>query len=980
MNTQPLYDVLEATGYLVNGAPAPNVTMGHHNRHAPRRRNFTPDATWQWPRRQPSRPSLSVYFKYEPRSPSHDTVAQWRQEIWNEGTVPLLWVISPDKVDLYNGFARPRGSGDAEANKLQTFKRTTSDLAVLDGAAGRLAMETDRFWQHQMARKVNRRTSVDRLLLRDIARLEKDLSSDGMLELDAQGLIGRSIFAQYLVDREIVTKTFLTKLARRAKLSEVLRDQAMAERLFDWLREVFNGDMFTDSGTSAKAAHLNRVANFLDAVDPDTRQTTLFPYRFDIIPVELISSIYEQFVRSEEPTTQNTSPQDVHYTRLSLVSMVLDEVMDECSGDETVLDLTCGSGVFLVEALRRLVYKRAGDQELTRELIRETLYSQVFGSDRSEAAIQVAAFSLYLTALELDPRPELPDELAFEPLIGRTLVRDNVWDEESNLSRLTNGRKFDLIVGNPPWSYPGKDFSEWRKRTGAGGSRGTSLDFVDRALDYASDSTRFGLVLGVPHVFGRTSQTRRTLQNLLKKLAPVTLVNLSNQRSWLFQKARMPGMVLFARHRRNKPPVVTTVQVPWSPCGEKSHTFNIAASDITTLPVWDWEQEPRFLKGAFLGTHRDLTLLDNLWKSNRELKGQLGKIGTKFRTGLTLGDRSQDAGAMRGLPSLRSIPMAPFSLLPDLVPFDHDRAQWPRDRKIFRAPILIVREFLLEKYAPRPLVAVAERDVVYSDAYFGAVFSRENGDLPHLLAGILSSSLATWFLLMTGSSLGLWMSRIKSADVEQMPVPALLEAAESEMGRSIADLARSMRGRALTKQDWTALDEAVFNLYKLRPSERTVVRDGLFKATWQWKSGRDESVAPASTEHVMQYAKAFVSGVDIWLRTRNLRRVRAEVFDLAATDPVRVVRFVLEDRPGPSVAGVVAPDGDLARLLHQLGRRFGFSLADELARHQEVRAYDTHEVVIVKPTARRHWMEVYGLRDADDVVSDSLRSPETRDE
>ena len=537
-----------------------------------------------------------------------------------------------------------------------------------------------------------------------------------------------------------------------------------------------------------------------------------------------------------------------------------------------------------------------------------------------------------------------------------------------------------MIVGNPPWSYPGKDFSEWRERTGAGGSRGTSLDFVDRALDYASDSTRFGVVLGAPHIFGQARRSRRTLRSLLKKLAPVTLVNLSNLTGWLFPNAKMPAMVLFARHRRDEPPVITAVQVPWCPCGERSHTFNIATSDITTLPVWDWERDTRFLKCAFLGTHRDLTLLDNLWRSNHEIKDQLGAIGTKFRTGLTVGDRSQDASAMYGLPWLGSIPMAPFSLPPDFVPFDHDRAQWPRDRRIFRAPVLIVRELLLKQHAPRPLVAVAERDIVYSDAYFGAVFSREDGDLPHLLAGILSSSLATWFLLMTGSSLGLWKRRIKSADVEQMPVPALVEAAASEMGRSIADLARSMRGRALTNQDWTALDEAVFDLYKLRPSERTVVRDGLFQAMWQWNPGRAESVAPASTEHVVQYAKAFLSGVDVWLRTRNLRRMRAEVFDLAATDPVRMVRFVLEDRPGPSVAGVVAPDGDLPGLLHQLGGHFGFSLADELARYQEVRAYDTHEVVIVKPAARRHWMEVYGLRDADDVVSDSLRSPEARDE
>ena len=970
MTTQPLYDVLEATGYLGASGPAPGVSLERDARNARRSRNFQPSAAWC------GQSSLRVYFKYEPTTPSPQAVERWRQEVWNEGVAPMLWVVSPDKVDVYNGFARPDPKGDAEAHWIGTFKQSRSQLRKLDLAAGRLAMETDRFWQHRMARKINRRTSVDRLLLRNIASLENDLSNGGMARLDAQGLIGRSIFAQYLVDREIVTKDFLAKQAGRPRLSAILRSEAMAERLFDWLREVFNGDMFTGSGTVAGAAHLNRVANFLDAVDPDTGQPTLFPFQFDIIPVELISSIYEQFVRSETATSPSAGHKDVHYTRLSLVSMVLDQAMNECTGDETVLDLTCGSGVFLVEALRRLVHKRAGDQKPTRDLIRETLYSQVWGSDISEAAIQVAAFSLYLTALELDPDPDPPDALTFKPLIGRTLVKDNVWDEESRLGKLTDGRKFDVIVGNPPWSYPGKEFSERRRRTGAGGSRGTSLDFVVRAMRYASDSTRFGLVLGAPHFFGQTSPTRQTLRDIMKKLAPVTLVNLSNLTGWLFPNANMPGMVLLARHRRDEPPVVTTVQLPWSPCGEKSHTFNIATADITTLPMWDWERDPRFLKGAFLGTHRDLTLLDNLWRSSHELKDQLGEIGTEFHTGLTIGDRSMDAGAMRGLPWLDSnVAMAPFSLPLDLVPFDHDKAERPRDREMFRAPVLIVRELLLKQHAPRPLVAVADRDVVYSNAYYGAVFLRENGDLPHLLAGILSSSLGAWFLLMTGSSLGLWKRRIMSTDVEQMPVPALLEAAASEIGRTIADLAQSMRGRALTEHDWTTLDEAVFELYRLRPSERSVVQDGLFQATWQWAPGRNESVAPASTEHVMKYAKAFVSGVDVWLRTRNMRRLRAEVFDLAPTDPMRVVRFVLEDRPGPSAAGVVAPDEDLASLLHQIGGRFGLSLTDELVRRQEVRAHDAHEIVIVKPAARHHWMERYGLRDADDVVSDSMRNP-----
>ena len=102
--------------------------------------------------------------------------------------------------------------------------------------------------------------------------------------------------------------------------------------------------------------------------------------------------------------------------------MVLDEIFAGLSGGESVLDLTCGSGVFLVEALRRLVYLKSRGATPRRETIRETLYTQLYGVDRSAAAVRVAAFSLYLAALELDPTPELTQPLAFNPLVGRTLL------------------------------------------------------------------------------------------------------------------------------------------------------------------------------------------------------------------------------------------------------------------------------------------------------------------------------------------------------------------------------------------------------------------------------------------------------------------------------------------------------------------------------------------------------------------------------
>ena len=976
MTIQLLHDVLEATGYLTNGDPAHGVHLDEDARGKCRTRDFRPDALWR------SESSLTVYFKAEQGVPSDDQVAGWRREIWNQGFAPLLWVISPEKIDIYNGFGLPQKTGDAEEHRLHTFKRIESELDKLDAFAGRFAMETGWFWQEPLAHQVDRKTCVDQQLLSDLAALERNLVDAGMSRADAQELIGRSIFTQYLIDRKIVTTQRLARDYGHNTLSAILHDRQATKQLFMWLRETFNGDMFPSQGSSTPSDnHLGRVADFLDAVDPNSGQTTLFPYQFDVIPVELISSIYEQFARSDSSTGSGHHGTDVFYTRLPLVSLVLDEITEGLTGKETVLDLTCGSGVFLVEALRRLVRIRSDGAKPSRQLIRSTLHRQIYGVDISEAAVRVAAFSLYLAALELDPDPKPPRALKFKPLIGKTLIVgdmrnvEQTADGQTALTERGARRQFDVIVGNPPWSYRGKEATAARRHESdqdkAHAPRGESLDFVSRTMDFASDSTRFGLILSAVQFFSRSGTGATASRQLIEKLSPVTLVNLSSQSDWLFSNANMPAVVLFARHRPIRSDTITTVQVPWSPIGARSHTFEIAPSDIVTLPLDEWKRKPEFLKAAIFGSRRDLALLDRLTANHEKLDDHLRKIDARFRTGLIFGNRSKDASFLHGVPFLTPAVLQPFSVPADLSPFDATTAEGPRNRDIYRAPLLLVKEFL--KAGPRPVVAVADQDTVFTDAYFGAAFPPQRREAAAILSAVLSSSLASWFFLMTASTFGLWIQRIKLGDIVQMPVPDLETAPRSNVGRHLIRLARKLQQRPPRDADWRTLDEAVFDLYGLDEPDRIVARDGLFRASWQWKPGRDESAKAADTNpHLMDYADTFLAAVDVWLAATKQCHMRAEVFDLSPRAPLRVIRFVLEERSGDSVAKPVRPEGDLKGVLDSISQRLDVRLGTSLVGRRELRVYDHNEVVIIKPAARRHWMGVSALEDADAVIVESF--------
>ena len=991
MTDQLLYEVLEATGYLADGQPAHGVRIGNDAHVGDRSRSFRPDALWK------GDSALTVYFKSEPEVPPDQEIAGWHREIWNQGFAPLLWVVSPEKIELYNGFGRPRQIGSAAEHRLRTFEMIERKLRELDAFAGRFAMETGRFWQEPRASEVDRKTSVDRQLLSDLAALERDLGAAGMSRPDAQGLIGRSIFTQYLIDRRIATARHLAGVYGHDTLAAILRDRRATKRLFDRLREVFNGDMFPSEDASVpRADHLRRIAEFLEAVDPDTGQRTFFPYQFDVIPVELISSIYEQFARSDPPAREDersaksdSSARDDHhetdvfYTRLPLVSLVLDEITDGLTGKETVLDLTCGSGVFLVEALRRLVRLRSGSAEPNRRLIRSTLHKQIYGVDISEAAVRVAAFSLYLAALELDPNPKPPRALKFKPLIGKTLIVgdarnvEQTADGQAVLTKRGTKRRFDVIVGNPPWSYGGREATAARRdennnRSRVHAPRGESLGFVSRAMEFASDNTRFGLVLSAVQFFSRSGTGAAALRQLIEQLSPVTLVNLSNQSDWLFPNANMPAVALFARHRPSPSGTITTVQVPWSPSGARSHTFEIAPSDIVTLPLADWKRHPEFLKAALLGCRRDLALLDRLTSKFMTLEEGLGQIDVRLRAGLKLGNRSRDTGFLHGIPYLTAKDLRPFSVPTGSSPFEAVGAEKPRSLDIYRAPLLLAKRFLLGENV-RPVVAVADRDTVFTDAFLGAAFPENRRETAQLLAAVLSSSLASWFLLMTASTFGLWMQLIERGDLARMPIPDLEAAPRSKAGRRLIRLVRKLQQNPPCDSDWRTLDDAVFDLYGLDEAERTVARDGLFRASWQWKPGRLESTRPALAQsHMLDYTRTFLAAMDVWFAARRQRHMRAEVFDLPDNAPLRVVRFVLEEGYAPPTAELVEPEGSLRDVFDRIGRRLEVRLATSLSGQRELRVHGRREVVIIKPSARRHWMGVSALEDADAVIVESF--------
>lgn len=957
-----LLRTLRATGFVIGNEPAPGLAI--QPRHLHGQSDLHPDAIWC------DRSQLEVVFKYTAAEPRPQQVASWHRDVWNFGLAPLLWVVSPQRIQLYNAYGRPSSTEDASTHLLRQFRIVDQELARLDDYAGRLAMTSGHFWSHED--RVKRDGRVDFQLLRDLQELERQLCAEGLPRNIAQSLLGRSIFVRYLADRGIVGSETLQDFGIH-DLRAALGDHDQAYRLFDWVRVTFNGDLFpvtSEERALVKQEHLRLVSETLAGVDPTTGQGSLWAYRFDVIPIELISSIYEQFAHGAQ--AREAEKEGLHYTPISLVNLILDEVMRDVAADASVLDITCGSGVFLVEALRRLVDARSREELPSRDLIRDTLHRQIFGVDKSEAAIRIASFSLYLAALELDPNPTPPEALRFEPLIGRNLFTGSAFDFDRHApgNSLTN-KRFDLIVGNPPWTYGGRSRElNWPmdRVSPPLPPRSQDLAFVWRSMDFAHERTRFGIVMRATPFFSSAESSVRARHALLHALSPVALVNLSALRDELFPTADFPAMVLLARlHEREGEDRLPIITIPWTSTFSRSGAFEVAPSDVRTARISDIVSSPHMLKATTLGTPRDRLLLRRMENSATTLGKLLDEFGLKLRVGIqTLtGDRN-DARHLIGLPFLTAGHLSPRVDARSLPKFDRSEIHRPRARTAFVGPLVLIGERVR---LGRPEVGVSELDLVYTRSFYGISFAGQNSELAFLLGGVLLSAVASWNLLLTGSEFGIHKRKLLRQDIINLPTPPSSNLLSADAA-PIADTMKAL-GNADKYDDiaLATLDEAVFDVYGLETHERLVILDGLERAKREYAKHRREADLPANATQLHSYAKVFLSVINAWQLAVRREAYGAEILGLRSGAPLRVIRF-LDGRNGEVQQADL--DGELNKVLARIGSRVRLPIAERLAAVRELRVHADGELLIIKPAARRYWTSATALNDADSALGDGL--------
>lgn len=402
-------------------------------------------------------------FVYVSDGPVNDPAfGKLHKRLWSWGGVPLVYRKTKALIQLFRCAHKPDFLG--EDGEIVCKPHRTLDLATqittalsVDPWWDDSRLRNGTLWDDPGARKTllyNGRLA-HKGLIEDIEALYKTLAQKEVLpKALRRRLLILSLLIAYLEERGVLRPRFFGCFRKGARsFFQVLGDGEALVALLSALEKKFNGNVFCiDDKDRETLRESNRIAEFAKLVENRTErggQLTLWrKYSFGDLPVELISHIYQLFVEDKDSSV---------YTPPFLVRLMLEEALDWRrldrleEKDEVIFDPCCGSGVFLVEAYKRLIlHWRSKNQWRTptpNDL--RTLLQRIRGVDVEAGAIELAAFSLCLALCDaLDVKTIQRSRKLFPPLV-RVTLRPQCFFEAKAAGLLSD--KVGVVVGNPPF-------------------------------------------------------------------------------------------------------------------------------------------------------------------------------------------------------------------------------------------------------------------------------------------------------------------------------------------------------------------------------------------------------------------------------------------------------------------------------------------------------------------------------------------------
>jgi methylase of polypeptide subunit release factors len=429
-----------------------------------------------------NRPPLPQVYIYDNSSNRlNNDYTQIHKELWSSCYIPTFIVIENTRIKFFD--SRKPVSIHSNGN-VYTKEVASIDLDNIAQYATILEkynaekFKNGSFWESEEAHHnyLYRKTAYNKLIdkLKELRKSYKKSSNISSELFDYVIIITTLI--KFLEENGVdsngdnLASKFFQETVQCNSFFEILKQNKLVD-ILEKLSVKFNGGIFDlseDSKNALKVADLSQIIKFFDTKIDSKNQLVLWDlYSFKHIPVELISNIYEEFLPVEDKGSVYTP----HY----LVNFLIDECLpiptlnNSISYNKKIIDVSCGSGIFLVNCFKRLVdtykineyYKtNALPQKLGITTLQKILKDNVFGVDINKNAVELTKFSLQLALCHMLSPKQIWTELTFQDLGNKNIVQSDFFEF---ITQEKVEENFDLVIGNPPFNPPPKsDGTEYK--------------------------------------------------------------------------------------------------------------------------------------------------------------------------------------------------------------------------------------------------------------------------------------------------------------------------------------------------------------------------------------------------------------------------------------------------------------------------------------------------------------------------------------
>ena len=712
---------------------------------------------------------LAVFFDDLNRRENVD----FHGKVWN-AQIPVVISDEGNYIRIYNGKSMDLGVD----RKIRLRDIISYDLSQCDEKNDFSYWNVTNSLSLNLYEKSMSKKNLNELLIDNLRYITKRLKDEYKVSF-ANKLMLRVLFIRYLIDRGV--NIGYMGLDDNVKHSQeiflnIIQSKDDFLKLVKYLKVRFNGNLFEideqkekDEITQESLAVLH---DFLTAREEmKTGQLWLFPfYDFNIIPIELISNIYEILLGKEKQDKDKA-----FYTPEYLVDYIVNRTVGKYLVKENeckVLDPSCGSGIFLVKSLQKILEHNAEtsgflqDKDKINALVKENIY----GVDYNEEAVDVTIFSLYVTLFDYQD-PKSLEKFRLPLLKNENIFFGDFFDEEK--MKPIEKVDFKFILGNPPWgsveqqNY--KKYCDDRKVIAQNGE--ISVAFLLKVQEIGNANTECSLVIPSKILYKGKSPSVALRKRLLSNVQLEQVFEISAVRKQIFKGAIAPAAVLsFTCKKSSLSHKVEYISLKPNKYLKLFGIIMIEPDDIKYVKQTLFLENDNLWKILVYGGYWDFELLSSMRENFRTIKDISSAHNLIIKKGLQDSDGNMDSSHLMGRKILDSEKAIDHFYFDDSAysVLNKEKIRRTVIPDIYYAPYVLFKKGLdCTDYSIKAVYT--EHDFLYRETINCIKGSEANKKILLNLCGLLNSSLFAYFNLMMGSSAGIEREQVFLKELEDYP-------------------------------------------------------------------------------------------------------------------------------------------------------------------------------------------------------------------